>query len=124
MKHNYTTTIYRCRLSMFLLIGQMVILWKFYCNFEIYIYQLLAHISRIVYIYIYIYVQSADVRFAVQQLISTARNEHGLIREHTSAQTTTRVVGMLNAICYPYISIECSTARRNLGAYIYIYIYL
>ena len=36
-------------------------------------------------------VQCADVRFAVQQLISAARNEHGLIREQ-SAQTTTRVV--------------------------------
>ena len=40
----------------------------------------------------HIYVQSADVRFAVQQLISAAPNEHGLIREQ-SAQTTTRVVG-------------------------------
>ena len=62
-----------------------------------------------IYIYIYIYiiyicvcVQSGDVRFAVQQLINTARNEHGLIQEQ-SAQTTIRVVGMLNAICYPYI---------------------
>ena len=44
-----------------------------------------------IYICVCVCVQSADVRFAVQQLISAARNEHGLIREQ-SAQTTTRVV--------------------------------
>ena len=34
------------------------------------------------YVYMYdIYVQSADVRFAVLQLISAARNELGLIRD-------------------------------------------
>ena len=46
-----------------------------------------------VYIYIYIYVQSADVRFAVLQLISAAWNELGLIRDQ-SAQTATRAVGI------------------------------
>ena len=45
-----------------------------------------------VYIYIYIY-QSADVSFAVLQLISAARNELGLIRDQ-SAQTATRAVGI------------------------------
>ena len=38
-------------------------------------------------------VQSADVRFAVLQLISAARNELGLIRDQ-SAQTATRAVGI------------------------------
>ena len=50
------------------------------------------------YIYICIYVQSADVRFAVLQLTSAARNELGFIRDQ-SAQI------------YKYI-------------YIYIYIWL
>ena len=45
------------------------------------------------YIYIYIYVQSADVHFAVLQLISAARNELGLIRDQ-SAQTATQAVGI------------------------------
>ena len=39
----------------------------------------------------YIYVQSADVRFAVLQLISAARNELGSIRDQ-SAQTAIRAV--------------------------------
>ena len=43
--------------------------------------------------YIYPYVQSADVRFAVLQILSAARNEFGLIRDQ-SAQTTTRAVGI------------------------------
>ena len=43
------------------------------------------------YIYTYIYVQSADVRFAVLQLITAARNELGLIRDQ-GAQTATRAV--------------------------------
>ena len=50
--------------------------------------------SVYIYIYIYTYVQSADVRFTVQQLISAARDEHGLIRE------------------------------QNIYIYIYIYIYI
>ena len=39
------------------------------------------------------FVQSADVRFAVLQLIVAARNELGLIRDQ-SAQTAIRVVGI------------------------------
>ena len=39
------------------------------------------------------YLQSADVRFAVLQLISAARNELGLIR-HQSAHTATLAVGI------------------------------
>ena len=35
--------------------------------------------------------QSADVRFAVPQLVSAARNEHGLMREQ-HAETATRAV--------------------------------
>ena len=46
------------------------------------------------YIYICIYVRSADVRFAVLQLISAARNEHESIMEQ-SAQTSTRAVGIV-----------------------------
>ena len=45
--------------------------------------------------------QSADLRFAAQQLISAARNEHGLIREQ-SAQTTTRMVGYIYIYIYIY----------------------
>ena len=44
------------------------------------------------------YVQSGDVRFAVLQLISAARNELGLIRNQ-SAQTATGAVG----ICCIYV---------------------
>ena len=52
-----------------------------------------------------IYVQSADVRFAVLQLISAARNELGLIKDQ-SAQTATRAMDIYN------------------GAYIHICIYV
>ena len=48
-----------------------------------------------IYVYIYIYVQSADVRFAVLQFISAARNELELIRDQ-SAQTATRAEGILS----------------------------
>ena len=56
------------------------------CFTHIYIY---IHI----YIYMYIYVQSADICFAILQLISAAWNELGLIRDQ-SAQTTTQAVGI------------------------------
>ena len=44
-------------------------------------------------LYTHTYIQSADVRFAVPQLISAAQNEHGLIREQ-SAHTATQAVGI------------------------------
>ena len=43
--------------------------------------------------FVYIYVQSADVRFAVLQLISAARKELGSIRNQ-SAQTATLTVSI------------------------------
>ena len=70
--------------------------WTHIFILNIYYIEYIEHIEH-VYSYEHIYVQSADVHFAVPQLISAAQNERGLIRDH-SAQTTTRVVGI--AYCY------------------------
>ena len=71
-------------------------------------------------------VQSADIRFAVQQLISAARNEHGLIRER-SAQTTTRVVGYAKLYLLPtyiHIVLNCIEMWEHIFVICYIYIYI
>ena len=58
------------------------------------------------------------IRFDVQQLISAARNEHGLKKEQSAQHA------MLNAICYPFIYPWRTQQHRNVYIYIYIYIYI
>ena len=59
-----------------------------------------------------VFVQSADVRFAVPQLISAARNEHGLVR---SAQTAQAVIHI-----HIYIYIYTLAVKKNCSLVVQI----